>query len=87
MPPQWHHALGGDIYVGFGLVSAQLNVLVRAEEGALYTSTVSNTFMTPGWRMVRIFFSAFLARGRRPLLAVISKEKILQLELSSYMVD
>lgn len=58
-------------------------VHVRDGELALYTSTVSNTFITPGCRIVRSFFSAFLARGRRPLLAVISKEKMLQFDPSS----
>ena len=41
--------------------------------------------MTPGCRRVRSFLRAFLASGRRDLLllAVMSKEKMLQLEPSS----
>lgn len=31
MPPQGYHTLGGDVYVGFGLVSAQLYDLVRTK--------------------------------------------------------
>lgn len=40
--------------------------------------------MTPGWRNVRNFFKAFFANGRRALLAATSKEKMLQLDPSSY---
>lgn len=47
------------------------------------TSTVSKTLITPGWRNVRSFFSAFFASGSRDLFAVMSKEKILQSDPSS----
>lgn len=40
--------------------------------------------MTPGWRIVRNFLSAFFARGSRPLLAGMSNEKMLQFEPSSW---
>lgn len=40
--------------------------------------------MTPGCRRVLSFLSAFLASGRRDLLDVISKEKMLQLDPSSW---
>lgn len=49
------------------------------------TSTVSKTLMTPGCRSVRSFFKEFLASGSRALLAGISKEKMLQLEPSSWI--
>lgn len=39
--------------------------------------------MTPGCRSVRSFLRALRAKGRRALLAATSKEKMLQLELSS----
>jgi len=48
------------------------------------TSTVSSTFITPGWRNVRSFLTAFRASGRRDLLALISKENMLQFDPSSY---
>ena len=47
-------------------------------------STVSRTLITPGCRNVRSFLTAFRASGRRDLLAVTSKEKILQFDPSSY---
>jgi len=47
------------------------------------TSTVSNTFITPGCRIVRSFFSAFRARGRADRFVMMSKEKMLQFEPSS----
>lgn len=50
----------------------------------LHTSTVSSTFITPGCLSVRSFLTAFRARGSRDLLALMSKEKMLQLEPSSY---
>lgn len=40
--------------------------------------------MTPGCRNVLNFFVAFLARGKRDLLALISKVKTQQTEPSSY---
>jgi len=39
--------------------------------------------MTPGWRMVRNFLRAFLARGRADRFDMMSNEKILQSEPSS----
>jgi hypothetical protein len=56
----------------------------RSGGKALRTSTVSNTLTTPGCLRVRSFLTAFLASGRRDLLAMTSKEKILQCEPSSY---
>ena len=50
------------------------------------TSTVSRTLITPGWRRVRSFLTAFLASGSRALFAVTSKENILQFEPSSYQM-
>lgn len=49
----------------------------------VHTSTVSSTLTTPGCRIVRSFFNAFLARGSRDLFAVMSNAKMLQLEPSS----
>ena len=40
--------------------------------------------MTPGWRKVRSFLTAFLAIGRRDLFAGTSKENILQFDPSSW---
>lgn len=53
------------------------------ESSIVGTSTVSSTLITPGCRKVRSFLRAFLARGSRDLLAVISKENMLQFEPSS----
>lgn len=44
---------------------------------------MSKTLITPGWRNVRSFFSAFFASGSRDLFAVMSKEKMLQFDPSS----
>lgn len=41
--------------------------------------------MTPGCRSVLNFLTAFLARGSAERLAVMSNEKMLQLEPSSYI--
>lgn len=49
----------------------------------LPTSTVSNTFITPGCLIVRSFLTAFRASGRADRLAVMSKEKMLQSDPSS----
>ena len=49
----------------------------------LPTSTVSRTFTIPGCRRVRNFRRAFFAKGRRDRFALISKENMLHLELSS----
>lgn len=54
--------------------------------GGECTSTASRTLITPGCRSVRSFFRAFLARGSWDRFAVMSKEKMLQLEPSSYSV-
>lgn len=52
---------------------------------ACRTSTASSIFITPGCRSVRSFLRAFLASGNRDLvLGLISKEKMLQLEPSSF---
>lgn len=59
---------------------------IRLESEAVpgsHTSTVSSTLMTPGCRSVLSFFKAFLARGRRDLLAAMSNVKMLQSEPSS----
>ena len=48
------------------------------------TSMVSITLIMPGCRSVLSFLTAFLAKGRRDLLALMSMEKMLQLEPSSY---
>jgi hypothetical protein len=54
------------------------------QNGLVRTSTVSKTLITPGWRRVLNFLRAFLARGSRDLFAVMSKEKMLQVDPSSY---
>jgi hypothetical protein len=51
----------------------------------LPTSTVSNTLMTPGWRIVFSFFSAFFANVSWLLLFTSTKENMLQLLPSSYL--
>ncbi len=88
MPPQGHESLGGnvDVRVGLGNVESARGHL---RDGATSvgssgrTSTVSSTLTTPGCRSVRSFFSAFLARGSRALLAATSNENMLQFEPSS----
>lgn len=84
MPAERHQSLGGNVYVGLRLrLFVSVAQLVEEAGGGVRTSTVSSTFMTPGWRMVRSFLSAFLASGRRDLFALMSKANMLQLEPSS----
>ena len=47
------------------------------------TSTVSNTFITPGCLKVRSFRTALRARGSRDLFSTTSKVNILQSDLFS----
>lgn len=82
MPAQGDDALGCDVDVRFGLPRVSM-CHPRTSNMFPLTSTVSRTLMTPGWRRVRDFLRAFLARGSLDLLAVMSKEKMLQGELSS----
>jgi hypothetical protein len=83
MPSQRDNALGRNVDICFCLwCSVRTVQALRDSEGRL-TSTVSSSLTTPGYRSVRSFLRAFLARGSRALLAVMSKEKILQLEPSS----
>ena len=65
-------------------VYSMINIKFSASSPANRTSTVSSTFITPGWRSVRSFLSAFLAIGKRDLFAVTSKENMLQFDPSSY---
>ena len=61
-----------------------MSQIITCPAGLVRTSTVSRTLITPGCRSVRSFLRAFFARGRRDRLAVISNEKMLQLDPSSY---
>lgn len=83
MPSQRHKAFCGDIDIRLGLdpvPSASWSTRLAALS---ITSTVSSTLITPGCRKVRSFLRAFFARGKRARLAVMSKEKMLQLDPSS----
>src|SRR5438045_2775617 len=98
MPLQRHHSFSRDINVGVGLcfIFRRFELILARDAGqrvlfkcfhllAKRTSTVSSTLITPGWRSVRSFFTAFLARGSLARLAVTSKEKMLQFEPSSFI--
>ena len=74
MPCQRCHSFGSDVDISLALESLVSKQPVDARQR--HTSTVSNTLMTPGWRKVRSFRSAFRARGRAERFAVISKEKM-----------
>lgn len=84
MPSQRHQTLGRNVYVCVGL-PLEASVAIRvAWAVSSSTSTVSSTLITPGCRSVRSFLRAFLARGRRERLVVMSKEKMLQFDPSSW---
>jgi hypothetical protein len=84
MPWQRRKTLGGDINVGVRLFHTQPPVSVDHSLVHRHTSTVSRTLITPGWRSVLSLRRALRASGRRDLLVVISKEKTLHFEPSSY---
>lgn len=80
-PAQWTEPFGGYVDIRLGL-----RRLSHSPANSMYgrfTSTVSKTFTTPGWRRVRSLRRALRARGNRALFALTSKEKMLHLEPSS----
>ena len=83
MPAQRHQSLCRNVDVGVGLAKALALSLSFSTVEGLHASTVSSTLITPGWRSVRNFLSAFFARASRDLFATQSKAKMLQFELSS----
>lgn len=83
VPPQRYKTFGRDVDVCVGLDTMDQPCVASKQAVPRYTSTVSKTLMTPGCRSVRSFFRAFFARGSWYLLAVMSKEKMLQFEPSS----
>jgi hypothetical protein len=73
------------MYIAVSDYVGQNSVLsLRESYRSKHTSMVSITLIMPGCRSVLSFFTAFLARGRRDLFALMSMEKILQFEPSSY---
>ena len=86
MPSQRGYALRCNIDVCICLKYSLVSYVSILVVGEIMTSTVSKTFITPGCRNVRSLRNAFLARGRRDLLATISKENTLHFEPSSYVI-
>jgi hypothetical protein len=86
-PAQWHDSFGDNIKIVLRLSSRELLHMISCQTGvpgAKYTSIVSRTLITPGCRNVLDLRTAFFARGRRDLFALMSNAKTLQAEPSSY---